>query len=218
MSVSPEVKTPLHDKLVKIQGELKAPKSNENTFGKYKYRSCEDIMEAVKPFIKSENVTVTLSDDIWLCGNRTYVKSCATLSDGSASISTFGYAREEETKKGMDASQITGAASSYARKYALNGLFGIDDSADSDATNEGEDKTKTTAPPKKTAPPLNTPAAASPETIEQIGKLTGAMEYGSKEKQKLLKDHGVTSKNMTQKQADSILETLQKEFTNYTKK
>lgn len=134
-------------KLMNIQQELKAPKGQYNSFGKYAYRSCEDILEAVKPLLKKEKVVLTISDELQYIGNRYYIKATATLIDteSEATISNSAYAREEETKKGMDGSQITGASSSYARKYALNGLFGIDDNKDSDTTNiqskeEKEDK------------------------------------------------------------------------------
>lgn len=124
--------------LITIQTELKAPKSQYNKFGGYKYRKAEDILEAVKPILAKQKCTLVLTDEIVMVGNRIYVKSTATLknSSGETEISV-GYAREEETKKGMDGSQITGASSSYARKYALNGLFAIDDNADSDTTNTG---------------------------------------------------------------------------------
>lgn len=131
-----------------IQSELKAPKNQMNKFGGYKYRSAEDILEAVKPLLKITGCYLTISDSMELIGERYYVKATATLTnpDGD-SISVCAYAREEETKKGMDASQITGAASSYARKYALNGLFCIDDTKDSDATNTHDDVNST--PPAK---------------------------------------------------------------------
>ena len=140
----------LKQKLLSIQTELKAPKNQFNSFGNYNYRSCEDILEAVKPLCKKENVVLTLSDTIKHVGERYYVEATATLYDveTDACISVSAYAREEETKKGMDSSQITGAASSYARKYALNGLFNIDDTKDSDSTNEGEGKHKTSPKPK----------------------------------------------------------------------
>ena len=123
----------LVEKLAKIQQELKAPKNQRNSFGGYNYRSCEDILEAVKPLLGG--LILTLNDDIIQVGNRVYVKATATITDGEHSISTSANAREPESKKGMDESQITGAASSYARKYALNGLFDIDDTKDADATN-----------------------------------------------------------------------------------
>lgn len=122
--------------LITIQSELKAPKSQFNSFGGYKYRKAEDILEAVKPLLAKEKCTLVLTDEVVCVGNRIYVKSLATLKNNSGETETsVGYAREEEKKKGMDGSQITGASSSYARKYALNGLFAIDDNADSDTTN-----------------------------------------------------------------------------------
>ena len=131
------------EKLNKIQTELKAPKGQYNSFGKYKYRSCEDIFEAVKPLLKKYELVLQTDDELFYVGERYYIKATATLTDlDGASISNCGYAREEETKKGMDGSQITGASSSYARKYALNGLFLIDDTKDSDSTNEGEELTE----------------------------------------------------------------------------
>lgn len=124
--------------LITIQSELKAPKSQFNKFGGYKYRKAEDILEAVKPILAKQKCTLVLTDEIVMVGNRIYVKSTATLKNSSGETETsVGYAREEETKKGMDGSQITGASSSYARKYALNGLFAIDDNADSDTANVG---------------------------------------------------------------------------------
>lgn len=125
--------------LISIQSELKAPKTQFNKFGGYKYRKAEDILEAVKPLLAKQKCTLIITDDIVLVGNRIYVKATATIKNekGESETST-GWAREEETKKGMDGSQITGASSSYARKYALNGLLAIDDNADSDTTNDGQ--------------------------------------------------------------------------------
>ena len=139
-------------KLSKIQQNLKAPKGQVNNFGKYKYRSAEDILEAVKPLTSKEGLILTLSDEIQLIGDRIYVKATARLTDGDQEVVTVAFAREEASKKGMDASQVTGAASSYARKYALNGLFCIDDTKDSDATNDhGKQPVKTTT--KKASKP-----------------------------------------------------------------
>jgi hypothetical protein len=126
--------------LAKIQALIKAPKGQFNSFGKYKYRSCEDIVEAIKPVINPLGYYLTLSDEIVNIGNRFYVKATATLSNGTETYSCSAYAREEEVKKGMDGSQVTGASSSYARKYSLNGLFAIDDTKDSDSTNVGKDE------------------------------------------------------------------------------
>lgn len=127
----------LNEKLLNIQEKLKAPKSQTNSFGRYNYRSCEDIFEAVKPLLKEEKLTLRTTDELVLIGDRYYIKATAILSDGLTTIENTAYAREEETKKGMDGSQVTGASSSYARKYALNGLFLIDDVKDSDTTNDG---------------------------------------------------------------------------------
>lgn len=124
----------LQKELSRIQKELKAPKNQFNTFGNYKYRSQEDILEAVKPLLS--DVILTVSDEMILLGDRYYIKATAKVSLGEESIEVNGYAREAETKKGMDLSQVTGASSSYARKYALNGLFLIDDTKDADATNK----------------------------------------------------------------------------------
>ena len=167
----------IYEKLSNIQNELKCNKNQFNKFGGYAYRSCEDILEAVKPLLKKEKVVLTISDELQYIGNRYYIKATATLIDteSEATISNSAYAREEETKKGMDGSQITGASSSYARKYALNGLFGIDDNKDSDTTNiqskeEKEDK------------------KASPKQIELIQKyyqgenLTKLLEVNNLEK------------------------------------
>ena len=123
--------------LISIQSELKAPKTQVNRFGGYKYRKAEDILEAVKPLLAKQKCTLIITDDVVLIGNRIYVKATATIKNEKGECETTnGWAREEETKKGMDGSQITGASSSYARKYALNGLFAIDDNADSDTTND----------------------------------------------------------------------------------
>lgn len=122
----------LAKKLGEVQYKLKAPKGQVNSFGHYNYRSCEDILEAVKPLLHETGLTLTLSDDVIAVANRVYVKATATVTDGAETISNTAFAREPEEKRGMDASQITGTASSYARKYALNGLFAIDDTKDAD--------------------------------------------------------------------------------------
>lgn len=133
----------IYEKLINVQTELVAPKSRKNTFGKYSYRTCEDILSAVKPLLKKHGLSLTVSDDIQQIGERFYVRATATLVDietgkygeGEGRIEVSAFARESLDKKGMDDAQITGAASSYARKYALNGLFCIDDSQDADVTN-----------------------------------------------------------------------------------
>ena len=134
----------IYEKIRNIQMKLKAPKGQYNDFGKYNYRSCEDIFEALKPLLDENKLTLMMSDELCNIGERYYIKATACLYDteNETSIINIAYAREEETKKNFDGSQITGASSSYARKYALNGLFLIDDTKDSDFTNKGEDPTK----------------------------------------------------------------------------
>lgn len=122
----------LHQVLSEIQVQLNAPKAQYNSFGKYSYRSCEDILNALKPYLEANECIITITDKLVVKGLRYYVKATATLSIHKQHISTNAYAREPELKKGMDEAQITGATSSYARKYALNGLFAIDDTKDAD--------------------------------------------------------------------------------------
>lgn len=119
-----------HERVSKLIQDIKAPKGQFNAFGKYKYRSCEDILEAVKPHLNG--LVLTVSDDVVLIGDRFYIKSTASITDGENIISTVAFAREDFNKKGMDMSQVTGSTSSYSRKYALNGLLCIDDSKDAD--------------------------------------------------------------------------------------
>lgn len=147
-------------KLLEIQHRLKAPKGQYNSFGKYKYRSCEDILEAVKPILNDVGCTLTLSDEIVLIGDRFYVKATALLIGADTNHQVTAYAREDEDKKGMDGSQITGTASSYARKYALNGLFCIDDTKDAD-TDEYANQTA-----KK--PVAKTPAPVEAKKEKQV--------------------------------------------------
>lgn len=148
----------IYEKLLSVQTSLKAPKSQYNSFGKYAYRNCEDILEAAKPHLKVAKALVFLSDEIVLIGERYYVQATATFVDveSGEKLSAIAYAREEENKKGMDGSQVTGASSSYARKYALNGLFDIDDTKDSDTTNthgkEEAPQEKPKATPKEKSP------------------------------------------------------------------
>lgn len=163
--------------LIAIQSELNAPKGQYNTFGQYYYRSCEDILAAVKPLLTNNNATLILTDEVVMIGDRYYIKAVATLTNAAGeSVTTSAYAREEAEKKGMDGAQISGAASSYARKYALNGLFAIDDVKDADATNtHGKEAakpaptpapartTRTTAKPASTPAPARKPTAPEPE-------------------------------------------------------
>lgn len=169
----------LAEKLLLIQSELKAPKNQRNTFGNYNYRSAEDILEALKPLLVKHKATMTIDDDMVNLQNRFYIKATVTLRDVESDefITTNAFAREEETKKGMDGSQITGSTSSYARKYALNGMFAIDDTKDSDATNtHGKEETL----PKRSE-------NASQSDIIQIQKL-----YTKEEIDKVLKHYNVS--------------------------
>lgn len=142
-------------KLTDIQRRLKAPKSNFNSFGKYNYRSCEDILEAVKPLL--EDCTLYLSDEVVEIGGRIYVKATATFSDGKTETKVSAFAREADSKKGMDESQVTGTASSYARKYALNGLFLIDDTKDADTDEFAKVQKKSEQKKEKPVPEEPTP-------------------------------------------------------------
>lgn len=172
--------------LYKVQAELKAPKGQYNAFGKYKYRSCEDILEAVKPLLAKHKLTLTLSDQPVEIGGHVYIEATASITDGTHVVAVKAYAREPETKKGMDDSQITGAASSYARKYALNGLFLIDDTADADATNDHQSGIKPTKKQTAKAPtqkPATTPKQAAEalrkKMLDRIGALkTKCVENG----------------------------------------
>ena len=158
----------IREKLLNIQTELKAPKGQYNSYGQYKYRSCEDILEAVKPLLKKYGCALTIKDEIEHIGERYYVQATAILRDVEKAedevantVFNTAYAREEETKKGMDGSQITGTASSYARKYALNGLFLIDDTKDADT----DEHNKATGAEKKEE------KKATPKQIELLRKL-----------------------------------------------
>lgn len=164
------MKTELHKKLWTIQQTLNAPKNQRNNFGGYNYRSAEDILEAVKPLL--QNITLTVSDEIVLIGNRYYVKATATLSDGEDEIAVNAYAREEESKKGMDASQLTGATSSYARKYALNGLFCIDDAKDPDT--DAYAKQTNQQPRQQKNPPKQQQQKAPPNPDEVLARFCDA--------------------------------------------
>lgn len=181
-------------KLVAVQAALKAPKGQFNKFGGYKYRSCEDILEAVKPLLLEQGLQLTITDEPVEVGGRIYIKATATVTDGSETATVSGYAREAETKKGMDESQITGTASSYARKYALNGLFLIDDTKDADATNDHQ-KPKAAPRPKQAAKPK---AAAKP----QDGELKAAKVRLWRALQNYAAEHGGI--------ADQLLEGVKK--------
>lgn len=182
-------------KLGAVQTELKAPKGQYNSFGKYKYRSCEDILEAVKPLLNAKGCTLIVSDAMENIGDRYYIKATATIFDRETgeSVSNSAYAREEDTKKGMDGSQITGTASSYARKYALNGLFLIDDTKDAD-TDEYKNTQQNSQPASEIISPI-CPVCGKPVkpvkrpdgtsgTPEEVMKGCGGMCYDCYKKQK----------------------------------
>ena len=155
-------------KLLLIQSELKAPKGQFNSFGGYKFRSCEDILEAVKPLLAKHKCIITLSDEIENIGDRHYVKSIAKITDTESkeSVSVTAYAREQASRKGMDESQITGACSSYARKYALNGILAIDNTDDADVTNKhGKDVPRVKEEKKSVAAKVKT---IDKENIEEM--------------------------------------------------
>ena len=171
-------------KLVDIQQKLKAPKGQMNKFGGYKYRSCEDILEAVKPLLG--DAVLLLNDELVNIGDRYYIKATARFIDWDTEISVDAYAREEESKKGMDGSQITGTSSSYARKYALNGLFLIDDTKDSDATNTHwtEDKAKEKPVRERIySYKKKVETAENAEDVEKLLKHANTLELNDKQKE-----------------------------------
>ncbi|MBB7043033.1 ERF family protein [Escherichia coli] len=160
----------LYKKLWLIQQQLKAPKSQRNSYGGYNYRSAEDILEAVKPLL--EGVTLTLNDEVVLIGDRYYIKATAILSDGEDEITATAFAREEKEQKGMSAGQLTGATSSYARKYCLNGLFCIDDTKDLDA--DAYAKQTNQQPRQQKNPPKQQPQKAPPNPDEVLARFCDA--------------------------------------------
>jgi hypothetical protein len=194
----------VYEKLLDVQAQLKAPKSQYNSFGKYSYRNCEDILEAVKPICKKVKACVWLSDTLEKVGDRYYIKATATFVDveSGEKLTAEAYAREEETKKGMDGSQVTGASSSYARKYALNGLFDIDDTKDSDTTNthgkeKPEEAPKPEETPKEQKPKEKTPRERLIAKLKEMG--INATDYAKE-------------KGLSGKVPDSRFEELLKEL------
>lgn len=182
----------IYEKLLTVQGKLKAPKSQYNSFGKYKYRNAEDILEAVKPLCQEVKALVILTDELKNIGDRYYVETTAKFIDTEPQETMISFidvkasAREEETKKGIDGSQVTGASSSYARKYALNGLFAIDDTKDSDTTNNsGEpEKKELTEYPEESMMTLEEALEIEVKTKDGVKKLKELsdeqLELGSK--------------------------------------
>lgn len=196
----------IYEKLMNIQSELKAPKNQYNNFGKYAYRNCEDILEALKPLLKENKATIIIADEVLTIENRFYVKANVKFVDTETGemIENAAYAREEESKKGMDGSQVTGASSSYARKYALNGLFAIDDMKDSDTTN--------------THGKANTKAAGfiTEAQIKRLMAIASKANIAAEDVKKVvIKSFGVQDlKKMTKEQYEEICERMEKKGNN----
>ena len=192
----------IYKKLLDIQTELKAPKSQFNKFGGYSYRSCEDILESLKPLLKQVKATVTLTDEIKLVGDRYYIEATCKFIDIETGdvLENKSLAREDENKKGMDLAQVTGSCSSYARKYALNGMFCIDDVKDADATNNGkEDNNKSHS---------QVDASARKLSDKQLARLF-ALGYkagfnNDKVKEQIFKKFNVEPKNLNKQQYDTV--------------
>ena len=198
----------IYEKLAAVQQELKAPKDKKNTFGGYNYRSAEGILEAVKPVLKKYGAAILLSDEMVMTGGRIYVKATAEFLDTEAindSVHVTAYAREAEQKKGMDESQITGTASSYARKYALNGLLLIDDTKDAD-TDEYAKQTGAEKKTKQEAAPAEDPdaqiSAGKKAEIEALAKKAGA------DLTKIIITKPLA--DLTNKQADALITSLKR--------
>ena len=198
------IKNNVYFKLMKVQSKLKAPKGQYNSFGKYSYRSCEDILEALKPLLAEVEAIVNISDEVKLIGNRFYVEATATFLDCETgdSIVARAYAREDETKKGMDLAQVTGSVSSYARKYALNGLFAIDDNKDADSTNtHGKDI-------KPNMTPVSGLSEAQLKRLYAIGNKAGFKKDVVEATVK--KMFGCEPKDMTKDQYNTVCDRLEK--------
>ena len=194
----------VYEKLMTVQTKLRAPKGQYNQFGHYSYRSCEDILEALKPLLAEVGAIVNVSDEIKLIGNRFYVEATAMFLDCETgdSIVARASAREDESKKGMDLAQVTGSVSSYARKYALNGLFAIDDNKDSDATNTHNKDIK----PNMT--PISGLSEAQMKRLFTIGNKAGFKKDVVEATVK--KMFGCEPKDMTKDQYNTVCERLEK--------
>lgn len=189
-------------KLVEVQNKLKAPKSQFNKFGNYAYRNCEDILEALKPILAEVKAVVNISDEVVLVGERYYIKATVKFIDAETGeiVEASAMAREEESKKGMDSSQLTGSTSSYARKYALNGLFAIDDTKDSDTTNtHGKEDSKSNV---------------ITLTDKQLNRMYAIAKLGGYDKVKVDKlinqKYNKKANEMTKAEYDNVVEGLQK--------
>lgn len=189
-------------KLVEVQSKLKSPKSQFNKFGNYAYRNCEDILEALKPLLAEVKAVVNISDEVVLVGERYYIKATVKFIDAETGefVEASAMAREEESKKGMDSSQLTGSTSSYARKYALNGLFAIDDTKDSDTTNtHGKEDSKSNV---------------ITLTDKQLNRMYAIAKLGGYDKVKVDKlinqKYNKNANEMTKAEYDNVVEGLQK--------
>ena len=204
----------IYEKLLNIQAELKVPKNQYNSFGKYHYRSCEDILEGLKPLLTKYKATLIVNDEIVQIGDRYYVKVTATLIDvegeGRECISSTAFAREDEKKTGMDLSQLTGSTSSYARKYALNGLFAIDDTKDSDATNKHDTEQISRPKVDKDKQAIVDNSLASDKQLNYIYKLAKQKNYSPESMANYIKEaYGKdSSKALTKKEASELIEML----------
>lgn len=198
------------EKLVKVQSELKCPKNQYNSFGGFKYRSCEDVLEAVKPILAKYNIALVITDDIVQVGDRFYVKATATLYDVETgkSISTSAFAREALSKTKQDDSQITGTASSYARKYALNGLFLIDDAKDPDSDEYQKEQNARSQKAEK-----KTPAKKSRITEQQISEIYELLDITGSNMQQMLAACKVNAvEDMDEKAAARCIEIMKKKL------
>lgn len=194
----------LYNSLAYIQQELKVPKSERNTFANFDYRSAEKILEAVKPLVHGKDLTLLLSDEVVNIGDANYVKATVTLTNGKERISVDAYAREEVAKKGMDTAQITGSTSSYARKYALSGLFAIDDTKDPDSQ---DNTTHASTAPRKTASSTN--KATDKQRALIAKKLAENGVPTSEMAGVLIEQYGITdTANMTAADASIVIEDL----------
>lgn len=206
----------INEKLLKIQSELVAPKDLYNKFGNYNYRSAESILEAVKPLLKTCGVTLTISDELVSVGDRYYVKATAKVFDNDGEVEVTAYARETEEKKGMDSSQVTGSTSSYARKYALNGLFCIDDTKDADTQDNRENSEKQPTQ-KQTA--QKTKVEPTPEPQPQPAKIDKVklQTLNSKIKSVGVSEKAILSRYKLEKLEDMDVETYVRCFNSLLK-
>ena len=189
-------------KLINVISKLKAPKNQYNKFGEYYYRSCEDILEAVKPLLAEEELTLKISDEVIAVGDGIYIKAIAKITDGNHSAEATAFAREPESKPKMDASQVTGSASSYARKYALNGLFLIDDTKDPDATNTHRNEL---SKPQKPAPKPAGSFKIKPEDLQRI------VDFLKKQGVEDEKIQARMKKITTQEEVNTIITVIERE-------